>query len=266
MKQKIQELYTLEQLSSGASAIHRLHPSVKLLTTVVFIIVVVSFSRYDIGRLVPYILFPTVIMSLSETPYTLLLKRFLVALPFCIFAGVTNIFFDTEPAFVINTIVISNGVLSLVTIVFKSYLCVMTILILMSVTPLAELTNAMRRLRIPYIFTVMFEMTYRYIGVLFDEAHTIYTAYSLRSSERKGIKIADMGTVVGQLLLRSIDRADRIYNAMKCRGYALRTMAYSRSRIERSDYIFGIAVTVVCIGFRVVNVNALLVGAFGEYA
>jgi cobalt/nickel transport system permease protein len=101
----------------------------------------------------------------------------------------------------------------------------------------------------------MFEMTYRYIGVLFVEAYSMFTAYSLRSTGAKGIAIKDMGCFAGQLLLRSIDRADRVYNAMKCRGYALRALVSSDRKLEWKDLIFCVVACSLCIALRVLNVN-----------
>ena len=218
MKNKIQELYALEQLADGNTCVHRLHPTAKLLVTAVYIITVVSFDRYSFGRMVPYVFYPTLMMAFSGTPYAMLLKRFLIAHPFCLFAGIANVIFDRTSAFTMGGMAVSYGIVSLFTILFRVYLCVMAVLILVSVTPLLQIMNSMRRLRMPHIFVIVFEMTYRYIGVLFEEAFSMYAAYSLRSANTKGIKMGDMGGFAGQLLVRSIDRADRVYNAMKCRG------------------------------------------------
>jgi cobalt/nickel transport system permease protein len=266
MKSIIQELYALEQLSGGSSCVHKLHPAVKLLTTVVFIITVVSFDRYAFYQLTPYIFYPALLMALSETPYSMLLKRFLIALPFCLFAGITNILFDRAPTFTIGVITVSYGVVSFFTILFRTYLCVMAILLLVSVTPLAQITNSMRRLKTPYIFIVMFEMTYRYIGVLVTEAYSMFTAYSLRSAGTKGIVMKDMGSFTGQLLLRSFDRADRVYNAMKCRGYALNALPQSGGKLKTHDFIFCFVTCLLCITFRVIDVNALFAGIFRGFA
>jgi cobalt/nickel transport system permease protein len=265
MKKMVHELYALEQLSLGSSCVHRLHPAVKLLTTVVFIITVVSFNRYAFGRLTPYIFYPALLMALSETPYSMLLKRFLIALPFCLFAGISNILFDRTPAFVLGAIPVSYGVVSFFTILFKTYLCVMAVLLLVAVTPLAHITNSMRRLRTPSIFIVMFEMIYRYIGVLFEETYSMFTAYSLRSASRKGIVMKDMGSFTGQLLLRSFDRADRVYNAMKCRGYALHSFPQSGIKLKGQDLLFCSATCLLCITFRIINVNALLSEIFAGF-
>jgi cobalt/nickel transport system permease protein len=259
----IQELYALERLSSGNSYIHRLNPIVKLLATMIFIITVVSFDRYAFGRLMPYIFYPTLLMALSGTPYSMLLKRFLIALPFCFFAGLTNIIFDKSPAFAIGNITVSYGTVSFFSILFRTYLCVMAVLLLISITPFSEITNSMHRLRIPGIFIVMFEMTYRYIGVLFAEAYSMYIAYSLRNSGQKGIAMNDMGSFAGHLLLRSFNRADCVYNAMKCRGYTLGASPRSERKIERKDLIFCIVTCLLCITFRVIDINALFAGILG---
>jgi cobalt/nickel transport system permease protein len=266
MKNTLRELYALEQLSCGNSCVHRLHPSVKLLTTVVFIITVVSFDRYAFGRLTPYIFYPALLASLSETPYSMLLKRFLIALPFCLFAGITNMLFDRTQAFSLGAVIVSYGTISFFSILFKTYLCVMAVLLLVSVTPFAQITNSLRRLRIPSLFIVMFEMTYRYIGVLFEETYSMYTAYSLRSPNGKGIAMKDMGSFTGQLLLRSFDRADRVYNAMKCRGYALHSFPQDGVKLKYQDVIFCFVTCLLCVMFRIVNVNALFAEIFTRFA
>jgi len=263
MRNNIRELYALEQLSGGSTCVHRIHPMAKLLATAFFIITIVSFNRYSFGRLVPYIFFPTLMMAFSETPYWLLFKRFLIALPFCLFAGAANVFFDRAPALIINGAAISYGVVSLFTILLRVYLCVMAALILVAVTPLSEITQSMRRLKIPHIFVIVFEMTYRYIGVLFEEAHSMYTAYTIRSPGAKGIRMRDMGTITGQLLVRSVDRADRVYIAMKCRGYALQTMPKNRRNPAASDIVFLVITFFLCALLRIVDINKIFSGIFG---
>ncbi|MCL2159552.1 MAG: cobalt ECF transporter T component CbiQ [Oscillospiraceae bacterium] len=262
MRNKVLELYALEQLSGADSCVHRLHPTAKLLATLVFIITVVSFDRYAFFRLVPYVFFPTLLTALSGTPYSMLIKRFLIALPFCVFAGITNVIFDRSTAFVVAGLSVSGGVVSLFAILFRAYLCVMAALLLVSVTPLASLTDSMQKLKVPYVFVAVFEMTYRYIGVLFEEAYSMYVAYSLRSAKKKGkgIEIADMGAFIGQLFLRSFDRAERIYNAMKCRGRALRPPAQGGKKPALKDVVFCAVTCFLCVALRIFDTNVFLGG------
>ena len=44
-------------------------------------------------------------------------------------------------------------------------------------------------------------------------------AYSLRAPKQKGIHFKVWGSLSGQLLLRSIDRANEVYESMVLRGY-----------------------------------------------
>ena len=267
MKDRIGELYALEQLSGGGTCIHRLHPTAKLLATAVFVVAVASFDRYAFGRLVPYVFYPALLAALSETPYPMLLKRVLVALPFCLFAGVGNAIFDRAPAFAVGGVAVSYGVVSLFVILFKAYLCVMAVLLLVAATPLAELTASMRGLFLPGVFVTLFEMTYRYVGVLFEEAHSMHTAYSLRGGGkgRGGIGIGDMGSFVGQLLLRSFDRAERVYNAMKCRGYPMGRVMRGKKKPNAADWLFCFAVCLLCLFFRLFDVGSLFFLIFGGF-
>lgn len=253
----------MEQLSDNNTSIHSLHPMAKLLSASVFIVAVVSFDRYAFGSMIPYIFYTVVLMALSEIPYSLLLKRVLIALPFCLFAGISNMFFDRAIAFTAGSFSVSYGAVSLFTILFRTYLCVMAVLILVATTPFGELTMQLRQLKVPNIFVTMFEMTYRYIGVLLEEVSSMHIAYTLRSTNKKGIDLRHMGSFVGQLLLRSFDRAERIYSAMKCRGYALHDFSRKNKKLVGKDIIYLIVICALSIFFRVFDVGLLFISWFG---
>lgn len=266
MKSKICEIYSLEELSSNPTCIQKLHPFVKFFSALVVIITTISFHRYDLTGLIPMILYPAFLMSLGEIPFSLLIKRSAIALPFCIFAGISNLFFDKSIAFFFFSMPISFGALSFITLIFKTILCVTVVLILVATTPFYELTATLRAFHVPEIFVTMFEITYRYIGTLVEEASSQSCAYHLRSPKQKGIQMQHMGSFVGGLLLRSFDRAGRVYSAMKCRGYALKTLAYQKRRITYNDILFLFIILSSCILFRIFHVqnllNALLSGVF----
>ena len=59
----------------------------------------------------------------------------------------------------------------------------------------------------------------RYIIVLLKEAERITLAYEMRAPGQKGIHWKAWGSLAGQLLLRSIDRAQVVYESMMLRGY-----------------------------------------------
>jgi len=253
----IRQVYSLEQLSCGHTCVHHLHPLVKLLTTLSFLVVVVSFPRYDFAGLIPYLFYTVILTALAEIPQPLLLRRAALALPFCLLAGLSNILFDTSPLFALGALRVSYGMASFFTILFRTYLCVTSVLILVAATPFTDLTDQMRRLKAPEIFVTIFEMTYRYIGALLEEALSMYTAYMLRGARRRGIEMRHMGSFVGQLLLRSFERAERVYGAMKCRGFALRRPLRRNRPLARADWAFLIGVNALLVLFRLLNVPGL---------
>ncbi|MCL2254279.1 MAG: cobalt ECF transporter T component CbiQ [Lachnospiraceae bacterium] len=248
---RVREIRAFDSLAAGKTVIHNLNPLTKILSTFVFIIIIASFGRYDFIRLAPYLFYPFVVMALAELPYKLLLSRILIVLPFCLLAGITNVIFERTTAFTVGSIAISFGVLSLATIMLKMYLCVMAALFLIATTKITDLTKELRRLHIPMIFVIILEMTFRYIGVLFEELYSMATAYKLRSGSKKGVNIKHIGSFLGQLLLRGFDRAERIHTAMRCRGYTLYQVAPRRRKISGLDIFTLVFVCFMSILFRV---------------
>lgn len=74
--------------------IHKIHPLVKLLTTFVYLIMVVSFGKYEIGSLLPFVFYPVIIFTLAEIPVAPILKRILLVEPLIIGIGILNPLFD----------------------------------------------------------------------------------------------------------------------------------------------------------------------------
>jgi len=251
---RIHDIRALENLATGQTTIHRLHPLAKLLSTLIYIVLVVSFGRYDFVRLAPYLFYPFVMMALAELPYKLLLARVLIALPFCLFAGISNVIFDKATAFEIGGVAVSFGVLSLTTILLKMYLCVMAALLLVATTPFTELAAQLRRLHVPMVFVLIFEMTFRYIGVLIEEVHSMATAYKLRSGNKKALEMRHMGSFAGQLILRGFDRAERVHAAMRCRGYSLKHVPPARRRLQYADVLVCAAVCLPSLLLRFIKV------------
>jgi len=258
VKNKISAIYSLEQLSADDTVIHRLHPLSKILCSFVFIITVISFDRFDFSRLIPFVFYPAILIPLSQTPFKMVFKRLLIVLPFCLFIGISNIIIERDIAFTLGNIYISYGMLSFFSIIFRACLCVTAVILLMASTSFSDLTLQLRKLHIPEIFIIIFEMTYRYIGVLFTETASLQTAYSLRSAGKKGIVIRHAGSFIGSLLLRSFERAERIYAAMQCRGYALGKENKVKRKLQKKDVFYCIIVSSLVLFFRFFDIGKVL--------
>ncbi len=218
IQSKLNEIYSIEQLAEQNSVIHRMDPMAKILVTVCYLICLLSMEPYNLMGLVPFLLYPIFMMEMSETPYFMIFKRAAVALPFVAFAGISNLIFDAQPYY-LGEIAVRGGMVTFVTLLVRTMLSVTAVLLLVATTPFRDLTGSLRRIHVPDIFVMLIEMIYRYLGVLGGEATTMITAYRMRSGGRKWPKVSEFGSFVGQLLLRSIARAQRVYDAMCCRLY-----------------------------------------------
>lgn len=252
MRSKLNEIYSLEQLSNKDTVIHKIHPLIKIIVSIVYIVCLLMKGRYNLFGLAPFMFYPIIIMTLAEIPYKAIIKRTFVALPFVIFVGISNIIFDKENLVLFSGVVVTAGVLSFLVLIVRTIFSVTAILILVATTKFTDLTRQLSIIHIPMIIVNLIEMIYRYIGVLLEEASTMLTAYRLRNPKYKYPHIKHMGTFVGHLFLRSIDRAERIYNAMKCRGYGSKKIEYENSKTSKKDIFYLIFGTLSSVIFAII--------------
>jgi cobalt/nickel transport system permease protein len=213
------DLSYLETLAAGNTAIHHIDPRVKVVTTAIFMLCVVSFDKYIISAMLPFGLFLVVIMGLANIPAGYLLKKLLLVSPFAVMVGVFNPFLDQQPLLYIGSITVTGGWISFLSIILRFILTVSAVLILIATTGFNAICMAMVKLGMPKIFAVQLLILYRYIFVLIDEGLCMHRARALRSFQRRAIGLKFFAHLVGQLLLRTLDRAQRIHLAMLCRGF-----------------------------------------------
>lgn len=225
-------------LSHGKSAIHRRHPAAKLLLTLGYIGCVLSFNNVSAFALLPLWSYPILSMAVSDTPAAPIVRRLAVALPFSLFGAMYNLIALRETALVIGPVAVSLGVLSAFTIVNKALMSVSAAVLLAATTPLIGIQAQLLRIKVPKVLCLQLVLTYRYLTTLFSEAGVMVTAYKLRAPNQRGIRMRDMGTFVGQLLLRSFDRAERVYQAMLLRGFDGVYRAAPGARATFADYLY----------------------------
>lgn len=258
INKSIQQINALEDLTHKNTPLHRLAPSVKLFLTVVYIIVVISFRPQEISGLILFASFPAFFMILGEIPWKPLFLRCMIALPFALAAGVSNLFISREVTFYIGKFGVTEGLLSFTTLILKTILTVMFVMLLVSTTGMNDLIYALVSLHIPSVIIIQIMMTYRYLRVLMEEASLMYHAYLLRAPKEKGIRLKDMGVFLGQLILRSFDRAERIYHAMQCRGFEGTISFSKRKKLRVSDWLIAVCFGLLLIFLRVIQLDKII--------
>jgi cobalt/nickel transport system permease protein len=233
-------LYNLRQMDDLAAqntTIHRIHPLAKILVTMVFLVTVVSFSKYSISGLLGLVIYPFVVMTLAELPVKIMLKRLLVLEPFVLGIGLFSPFFDPN-TLVIGEFVVSAGWVTLLSILIKGSLTISAGLLLIATTGIDRVAEGLRLLKIPRILVLQILLTYRYVLVLIEELSRMTRAYFLRAPSDRGIRRNVWGSFAGQLLLRTYDRAQRIFVSMTLRGFRGEYHIGNKTPMMRRDYLY----------------------------
>ena len=255
------ELLEMDTMAAGTSAVHRLHPLCKLIVTIAYVFVVVSFHKYDFSGLAAMLFYPAVLFQMAKIPVHVCFYKLRAILPLVCAVGLANPFLDHTPLLQIGNLAVTGGMVSMLTLMLKGCLALMASFLLVATTPVDVLCGALRRIHVPAVLTTLFLLVYRYIGVLMGEASVMAQAYSLRAPGQKGIHISAWGSFLGQLLLRSMDRAQELYQSMVLRGFQ-GDFFYIELPKWRVDSVIFMSVSIsffVCVRF--VNI-AQLIGYF----
>jgi cobalt/nickel transport system permease protein len=122
----------------------------------------------------------------------------------------------------------------------RGYLAAMVATLLASVTPFASLLAAASSLGVPDILVQTTALVYRYLLVLRDRGAALATSARARGyGARTPQRFAVAGTLLGSLLLRSLDRAERVHRSMLARGYAGHFPAPRLRAMRGRDWLAG---------------------------
>ena len=256
----IGEIQNLTQMAEQDQWMNRIHPLVKLLLTVMYIGVTVSFDKYDFSGVLSMAVYPIIIFILSDLSFKNALYRMRVVLPMVCIVGVFNPFFDKEVAGyielgttadgVMRTLVVTGGVVSMLSLMVKGFLTVMAAYVLIATTTIEKICYALRLIHVPKIIVTEILLIYRYITLLLTEAKRVVQAYSLRAPGQNGIKFSAWGSLVGQMLIRSMDRAENVYDSMCLRGFDGEFFIGEKVDFRGRDAVFLLFGIVVFVVFR----------------
>lgn len=215
----LRDIRSLQGYAERATWLRRLDPRAKILAVVAFIVTVVSFNRYAVTVMLPLALFPLALAAAGHIPLGAIMRRVLMASPFALMVGVFNPWFDTQSVALVGGLHIAAGWLSLASILIRFVLTVASTLLLVAATGVAPLCQGLRALGVPQAMTQQLLLLQRYTQVLAAEAARMQLAHALRGGTLRAMPLAQWASLLGHLLLRALQRAQRIHQAMLSRGF-----------------------------------------------
>lgn len=240
------------------SPAHRLDARAKILVTLAFLVAVMSFPRHEVSALVPFLLYPVLLTSAGRIPARELFRKILAAAPFALAVGLFNPLLDRHPVAVAGPITITGGWLSFASILLRFVLTVWAALALVACTGMFRLAADLDRLGLPRVFVVQLLFLYRYLFVVADEGSRMARGVAMRAGGRSALRLRGYGSLVGHLLLRSMDRAERVHRAMVARGFEGELRVLRPSPFRVADGFFVLVCLAAFLAARVWNLPVAL--------
>jgi cobalt/nickel transport system permease protein len=247
------------------SGVHRLDPRVKVVVTLVFIVSNLLIADGAWLAMVVALAAVLAATSLAGLAPTYAARRSVIVLPFTVVA-VSVVF--TVPGRVLASWTVGPwtleptdaGLVRFVSIVARSMLSVMAVVLLTATTTIPDIAHALRHLRVPAPLVSTATFAYRYLFVLSDEALRLMRARDARSARLPGARGGGTliwrgrvaGHMAGQLFVRSMDRAERVHQAMVARGYTGHLMTMRPHAMRRGDWLAGALALLVIVAVQLI--------------
>ncbi len=142
------------------------------------------------------------------------------------------------------------------TIALKANAVVLALLSLVGSLDPTTLGHALARLRVPETLVHLMLFTVRYIAVIDDEYRRLRRAMTTRGFRPRSNlhTLRSLGYLIGMLLVRALERSERILQAMKCRGFTGCLPLLHAPRFSVRDGLFAALLTPVLLGLLVLDV------------
>lgn len=236
--------------------VESLDPRIRLLALMVFALVVVSLSH--LWSLLGALLIALLVMLGAKLSWWETLKRMLTMDAFIIFMLFTLPFtIAGDTWFTLWGFDASwQGFSRAVEIALKANSIMLMLLALTSSLEAIVLAQALGKLGMPSGLVHLMLFTVRYIAVLKNEYQRLRMSMKARAFKPKNNlhTYRSIGFLLGMLLVKAIERSERVLQAMKCRGFNGQLPMLSTWQMGYKEGLFGLAFLVLMSGLIISDV------------
>ena len=246
----------IDRFASLNSPIHRFDPRAKIIAFLFLIFSIVFLNEVKLAfvGLLASIFF----LILSKLPLRFALRHIrwvcLFIIPF--FAIMPFTMEGSEICRIYGLKVTFEGVEYGALITLRALSAVILILPMIATTRFEDTMKALERLRVPGIMVQMLMFTYRYIFVFEAEWERMWRAIESRGFRLKTTLYAlrMIGRAMGMLFVKSYERSERVYHAMRSRGYTGNQRTLSEFNLKRSDLLLSTLIISLGIILHIIQV------------
>lgn len=221
-RQAAKDIHISDNAGSSKDKEDGIYPVARLIVVFIYILLVVSFpvhGFYGLSGLAGMFLYLLANIIWYQVSIKALLRRIFPVFLLTVLAGSAGLIMDREIYFLYGQIPITYGMLSMAALILKGVFCVTASYILSVTASIMQICHALYIMHVPGEIVMVIMLMHRYLIVLIKEAERMQQAYKLRAPGQKGLHFKVWGSFIGLLLLRSMDRAEEVYESMKLRGF-----------------------------------------------
>ncbi len=229
-----------ETFAQGDSVLHCRDPRLRVIFAAFYAVLLAvsnDFTTLIIGLCCAFALILVARLSLLVVARRLILVNIFNL----ILAAMLPITYEGQPLYSLGPFVGSvEGVRLAGEIALKSNALVLIFIALVTTMSVATLGHALNSLRVPPKLVYLLLIAYRYVFVLEQEYGRLATAARVRGFSA-GTNLHSYKTVAylfGMLLVRALARAERVYQAMLCRGFCGRFYCIQQFRLDCGDILW----------------------------
>lgn len=229
----------IDNFASGDSLIHRLDPRIKIVVAVLFSVVVAVADRN--ACLATAVCFSLVLLLIARLSVREVFLRLVAVNVFILFLWLFLPFtYGGEELFNVGPLQASReGITYSLLITVKSNTIVVALIALLATSPIITLGHALSHLYVPKKLIHLLFFTVRYLQVLHLEYDRLRDAMKIRAFKPQSNlhTYRSLAYLIGMLLIKSFDRADRIRKAMVCRGFHGEFYLLSHFNLQKGDVL-----------------------------
>ena len=246
-----ESLVYVEDLSGKPGLMQSINPLINLI--VVVFMIVASIFIFSLSYLALICVIPFILALASKIPLRHFVARTLFIPAFAALISVPILFITPgHPIFatnigVLNLAVTTEGLARFLVFSVRVWFCVASLSLLILSTGFDKMLKLLSSMKVPPLIVQMFSLTYRYFFVSVHEAQSFLIAKEARTYVHRRTMnyqaLKDFASILATLFIRTYERSERVYLAMKSRGFSMENDAkLSLPSFRVRDAFFALAI------------------------
>ncbi len=241
-----------ETFARGSSPIHALDPRPRILAGLAFSVLIALSQRFGVvgaGLAISVVVAVTARLPVRATLRRMLGVNVFMLILFLIlpFSAQGDALFSLGPVSYSQA-----GLFRVGRIALKCNAIVLMLTVMLGTMELVELGHALSHLKVPRKLVHILLLTIRYVDLIHHEYSRLRKAMKVRCfrADVNAHTYRSIGHLMGMLLVRSFDRAERVLAAMRCRGFRGEFHILTHFYLTRRDVLFtcGFTLTLLLLG------------------